>query len=229
MSVRVSSIVWDTDFPTQSMKLVALKLADNASDDGDSIYPAKDTIAEMTGCSRATVHAVIADFIHCGLLVQIEQGGTRGPGHTTLYRFDMEKLWALSAGVFEFGKDDTTCKLTVAEKKGPEIGPLDVGGVQPLDEGVQPLDKRGPAIGPKPSLNRQEPSRKRASVKPARGQRGQEPPPVAAVWIKPDTPQWTAWRAHEMRRLKRQSAPMDSKDQWMVPSEYPPVDKGARQ
>lgn len=223
MSVRVSSIVWDTDFPTQSMKLIALKLADNSSDSGDSIYPAKDTIAEMTGCSRATVHAAIAEFLHCGLLVEVRRGG-KGPGDTTQYRFDLEKLWALSAGVFAFGKD-ASGKLSVVENKGPEIGLSDELRVQPLDERVQPLDKKGPAIGPEPSLNRQEPSRVRASVRCARGKRGEEPPP-ALIPIKPETPQWTAWRAYTLRKIQKPTAPMDGREFWMVPSEFPPVDKG---
>lgn len=224
MSVRVSSIVWDTDFPTQSMKLIALKLADNSSDSGDSIYPAKDTIAEMTGCSRSTVHSVIADFCHCGVLVEVERGG-KGPGHTTHYRFDMEKLWALSAGVYSFSKDEASGKLTVIENKGPENGLLDELRVQPLDERVQPLDKKGPAIGPEPSINRQEPSRMRASVRPARAKRGEEPPP-ALIPIKPETPQWAAWRAYTLRKIRKPTAPMDGREFWMVPSEFPPVDKG---
>lgn len=223
MSVRVSSIVWDTDFPTQSMKLIALKLADNSSDSGESIYPAKDTIAEMTGCSRATVHAAIADFLHCGLLVEVRRGG-KGPGDTTQYRFDLEKLWALSAGLFEFGKDEGG-KLSIVEKKGPEIGLSDELRVQPLDLRVQPLDKKGPAIGPEPSLNRQEPSRVRASAKFARGKRD-EAPPAAVIPIKPNTPQWEAWRHHYMRKLGRATAPMDGREFWMVPSEFPSVEKG---
>ena len=62
----------------------------------------------------------------------------------------------------------------------------------------------------------------RASVRPARAKRGEDPPP-ALVPIKPDTPQWTAWRAHYLRKLGRQTAPMDGRELWMVPSEFPPV------
>ena len=192
MSVRVSTLVWDTDFPTQSMKLVALKLADNSSDNGDSIYPAKDTIARMTGCSRSTVHSVVSELIECGLLVVVQMGG-HGPGDTTQYRFDMTILRALAKGDASFERDESdTLKVILPE--GPEFGPLEGGRVQPLDVRVQPLDKKGPTIGPEPSLNRQEPSG--AKARTSLNARAPSSPKGSKRLILAQDHEWASWMAH---------------------------------
>ncbi len=228
MSVRVSSLVWDSDFPTMSAKIIALKLADNSNDEGDSIYPAKNTIARMTGCSRSTVHVVMAMFVECGLLTIVEQGG-KGPKDTTHYAFDMDLLRHLSCGNAVFAP---------AENKGPESGPLGEKGSDGWTLRVQPLDDKGPAIGPKPSKNRKEPYAQARAPEGApafalqqKGKKGlgrEEHPPAtttASIWIKPGTPQWSAWLAHEQTRAKSEWPVMRGKDQWLVPSPFPPVEK----
>ncbi|MFZ4072100.1 MAG: helix-turn-helix domain-containing protein [Caulobacterales bacterium] len=193
MSVRVSTLVWDVDFPTQSQKLVALKLADHANDDGASIYPAVNTISEQTGCGRSTVFNVLKAFVECGLLIVIEEGG-KGPKDTTVYQFNIEAL-----------RDLSECHLVLTGgaseiqfDKGPEIGPLCDLRVQLLDGRVQPLDKKGPAVGPKPSLNHQEP-KTRERAKDFQSDFEQKPAPQPArpaITLTRADVSWSSWVTH---------------------------------
>lgn len=189
MSVRVSTLVWDIDFPTQSQKLVALKLADHANDDGASIYPAVNTISEQTGCGRSTVFNVLKTFVDCGLLVVVEEGG-KGPKDTTVYQFNIDALRQLSTGHLTL----TGTANEIRFEKGPETGPFDDGRVQPVDGRVQPLDKKGPATGPKPSLNHQEPSaRERAKDFQSDLKKDQPKPARAEFVVKAGEISWHDW------------------------------------
>ena len=49
MSIKVTAMLWQVEFSEVSAKLVALKLADCASDLGDSIFPSVNTITRHTG------------------------------------------------------------------------------------------------------------------------------------------------------------------------------------
>ena len=54
MSIKVMSLVWDTDF-SATEKLVLLKLADCGNDEGESIYPSVLLIAQQTGLSERSI------------------------------------------------------------------------------------------------------------------------------------------------------------------------------
>ena len=57
MSVRIMTRVWDANFPTLPMKLIALKLADCANDEGENIYPSVGRVERDTGASSSVVRA----------------------------------------------------------------------------------------------------------------------------------------------------------------------------
>jgi biotin operon repressor len=59
MSVHYTSAAWKTRIPCHTTKLVLLKLADSANDQGVS-WPHVETIARETGISRASVFRSIA-------------------------------------------------------------------------------------------------------------------------------------------------------------------------
>lgn len=129
------STVWGIKWPSQDALLVALKLADYANDDGSSVYPARDTLADCAHCSLSTVQRVLAGFKACALLLVVKPGGN-GRGSTTEYRLNVATLEALHAGGVVFagamaGKNDAGCfNITAAgpveggENKGVTVNPL---------------------------------------------------------------------------------------------------------
>ena len=209
MSVRISALVWDADFPTQSQKLVALKLADHASDDGGNIYPAVASIAARTGCGRSTVIDVLNVFKDCGLLIEVAKR-TNAP---TIYRFHTGALKAISMGllklvgsakgiVIEETTEDATqdpesetllADAVPSPQGGPVSGPLARLGVQLVDGRVQWLDRGGPTAGPKPSLNHQEPSKSETSKIDLNKEEKPRPARPAIVIRRSDQSQWAAW------------------------------------
>jgi len=97
VSIRLMSLVWEIEFPTHAQKLVALKLADYASDSGESIFPAVNTIAKHTGSDERTVQRVLKAFRGCGILHVLKEGGS-GPKSTTQYALNVNVLVALVYG-----------------------------------------------------------------------------------------------------------------------------------
>jgi len=96
MSNIVQGMVWNVEFPNPIAKLIAVKLADWADDDGGTIFPAIGTVSKKTGVTRSTVCKWIAAMEHCGLLRVIERslGGSRTD--TTERAFDLDLLRKLS-------------------------------------------------------------------------------------------------------------------------------------
>ena len=63
------------DLPSND-KIVLLKLADVADDDGQSIYMAQDTIAKQCGCSVRTVKRIFKKYTDTGLLQMVSPAGS---------------------------------------------------------------------------------------------------------------------------------------------------------
>ena len=67
-------------------KIIALKLADHANDDGAGIYPSIDRIAREAETSRSSVERTLRAFIRDGLLVVVVPGGgRRKPTHYRMH------------------------------------------------------------------------------------------------------------------------------------------------
>ncbi len=147
MSIRLMTLVWDIPFPTQAQKLIALKLADYASDDGGSVFPARDTIADKVGCGESTVKRTLRAFRDCGLLHLIrEGGGARSSTNEWLINVQMLKALAEGECMLAGGADEL-----LVEGEVPCAEPVDVGGaiLTPLNDQGGPSKRRGgpPATG----------------------------------------------------------------------------------
>jgi hypothetical protein len=90
MSIHVISPVMRKRWGSPSRKIVAIKLADVANEDGTSIYPSIHTVASEAELSERQVQRIIDDFRKSGLLIVVRQGG--GRNRPTEYRFDLEAI-----------------------------------------------------------------------------------------------------------------------------------------
>jgi hypothetical protein len=97
------TLVWEVEFPSLAPKMVALKLADCASDQGDSIFPSVDTIERTTGCVQSTVRKWLFAMEHSGLLKVLKRSAGGAHKDTTVRAFDLGLLRRLNPTI---DKDD---------------------------------------------------------------------------------------------------------------------------
>lgn len=76
-------------FGSGNRKMVAIRLADFADDEGRGIWPSVDTIAEQCEIAPRTVQRILKDFVDEGILILKQQGGGR---KTSRYDFDLAKI-----------------------------------------------------------------------------------------------------------------------------------------
>lgn len=86
MSVHVTSWVWKQIIGDPEAKLVLLKLADQANDDGEC-WPSRRTIAAATETSISTVSRSVTYLVDRGFLTVVERARTDGGRTSNLYRF----------------------------------------------------------------------------------------------------------------------------------------------
>ncbi len=132
MSARLQGIMWDIEFGGMAPKAIAVKLADNANDDGESIFPAKATVARKVECSKRTVDRWVDTFLVTGLLFIEKHGGgrrsdetrrgeLRRTGRTSEYSLNVPLMEALAEGA------ELSFAALVAEAQAE--GKLDADGV----------------------------------------------------------------------------------------------------
>jgi hypothetical protein len=92
MSNTIQGLVWQIEFPNPIAKIIALKLADNANDDGGDIYPAVATVAHRCGVSRAAVCKWMRAMEHCGVLLVVERSAGGARTDTTERAYDVDLL-----------------------------------------------------------------------------------------------------------------------------------------
>ena len=93
MSIHLISFVFTRDFATAARKMLAVRLADHASDDGTGIYPGVPRLALECNMSERTIRRHLDDFVEMGLLILRHQGGTKGrksDGSGDVSRYDMD-------------------------------------------------------------------------------------------------------------------------------------------
>lgn len=198
------TLVWDVPFPTQSQMLIALKLADYANDDGTSIYPAKDTLAEKARCDESTVKRTLKLFRDCGLLHLVRQGGN-GPKDTNEWQLNVGLLKAVSEGRATI--EGNSKELVIGgelpaeldlEGKGGMVNPLlsTRGDSEPLRGDSAP--HKGGASDPQPTNNHHlEPSaRERAKNSISDLKNGKPQPVRSAIRVTPADPSWQHWLDH---------------------------------
>lgn len=208
MSIRLMSMVWEVQFPTQSQLLAALKLADFANDDGGSIYPSRNRLAYHCQCSETTAKVVLRCFRECGLLIVVKEGGN-GPRDTTEYCFDLDLLRALADGRCtitgggeeleivwsEAGDSSVDNPQNKGAEKGAEPAPLEAEGGGSAGLRGRNGPEKGAASRPQPISNKTtniEPSF-RASAS-AKG--GALAPALPALVIREGDTSWLTWLDH---------------------------------
>lgn len=95
MSILLMSLVWEIKFPTQTQKLVMLKMADHSSDDGMNIYPSNEVLAYQIGCDVRSIQRAIKVMDQAGVLINLHRGG-KGDGDTNQWQLNVELLMDLA-------------------------------------------------------------------------------------------------------------------------------------
>ena len=92
MSIKVMTAVFETTLPP-SEKIVALKLADHAHDDGTSVYPSAASLATYCSMSERQVWRIIKILLDKGVIILEKSGGGR---KSNLYHFSLDSHGAIS-------------------------------------------------------------------------------------------------------------------------------------
>lgn len=202
MSLALMTLVWRTEFPTQSQKLIALKLADHSNDEGGNIWPSKARVSREAGCSETTVQLTLRVFRECGILSVIAEGG-KGPGNTTKYRINVPMLEALSRKEAKIvGNADDLTVIQADPQKGSESDGIEIPwDLASRDKGSDDTEKGVGVTDPKPSLkNHKEPSTREDSKSDLKSEVQSRALPSHTITA--NDPQWEHWIVH-LRKLGR--------------------------
>ncbi|MBX9456144.1 MAG: helix-turn-helix domain-containing protein [Rhizobium sp.] len=162
MSIECSNVVWSRNFNGSSRKMVAVKLADHADDEGRGIWPSVEKIAAKCDLSCRTVQRVLSDFVREGILKVVSEGGN-GPRDTRRYDFDLAVVRALPLAVAP-ADSRAESRAVKPENKGDTVSPLaeTMGDTDGAKGDID--DKMGDTVSPKPSITIIEPSLERESA-----------------------------------------------------------------
>lgn len=179
VSGKIVGMVFDFYPGRASELLLAVKLADNAHDDGTSIYPSVRLLAELTRQSERNVQYQLKAMTTMGWLVLVRHargGGRAGDsGRPREYRIHPDWVWQYDMKAPDKGRPTWQRLDPPAQKEiGAEIAPIS------LDKWVQPEAEMGAiavaemgaiAVAPEPSLTVKEPN---TPQPPKGGERGFE-------------------------------------------------------
>lgn len=96
MSIAIMSQLFKAHLGSTNRKMLAVRLADFADDDGKGIWPTVGRLARETELSERTVQRLLSEFVDEGLLIVRKKGGWK-PGEGTRYDFNMSVLGRLQA------------------------------------------------------------------------------------------------------------------------------------
>jgi hypothetical protein len=142
MSIQVIASVLPKRWGSPSRKIVALKLADVAREDGTKIYPSIATVAAESELSERQVQRVMDEFRKEGLLVITRKGG--GRFKTTEYRFDMAAIECLPDA-----RPMPEGEVISLVRKGDMVSPF-ADGTRARKGDTQ--SQKGDMVSPNPSL-----------------------------------------------------------------------------
>lgn len=137
MSIKVMTAVFDRYPNGGGEMLLALALADHASDDGTRVFPSVSALAEKTRQSERTVQYQLRRMQEMGWLVLVG-AGNGGRSMTSEYRISLEWIKGAEIAPFKKGASD------------------DIKGANDDTKGCNPQQKRVQPIAP--ANNRHEPS-----------------------------------------------------------------------
>lgn len=188
--------VWKVPFPTSTQMVIALKLADHAKDDGADIFPGRSSLAARARCSESTVKTTLKLLREAGILIVVEEGGTKGPHHTTRYQMNVPLLEAIAKGDLDLSGSSDSLKIEWSEdsgKRGSKFDPLEFYPGSRLSTPGQPAVATRVASPPQTITNHKEPS-KRASAQSCNSNFGSEGGRMAiALSQSSDPAEWKAW------------------------------------
>lgn len=105
MTIRAMNWAWGVDLPP-AMKLVLLKLADRANDDGEC-WPGMDVVAEACGVSKASMIRYIQKMEEMGVLSVERRKSEEGKQQTNVYRLNMDYVPGVN---LQPGEGEPGCK-----------------------------------------------------------------------------------------------------------------------
>lgn len=229
MSIRLMSVVWEITFPTQAQKLIALKLADYASDTGNSVYPSNESLAKRAGCDERTVQRTLKAFRECGILRLVRQGGG-GPKDTNEWRLNVRLLVTLSTGKATIvgGSKDIEIQGDVAvDDMDDTVSPIESTRVTPEPVRVTPVSAKGDTSVTQSVTNHQLDSSTRASAREGSKSNFESEGSRVAITLTRDhdLSSWQAWVAWLQQRGRSDLAELaEAAGKITAPSRFPKAD-----
>jgi hypothetical protein len=146
MANALMSLVFEVTFPSATQKLVALKMADAASDDGSGIWVSIAELArQANGAAPRQVQYCIKALEGCELIKREKHGG-RGAKSTNVWSMNVDLLCQLAMqDVLLQGKFDTIEVVEPVESEGANIAPHVRARVQRTAIRVQSTTDKGDA------------------------------------------------------------------------------------
>jgi DNA-binding MarR family transcriptional regulator len=125
MTIRAMNWAWEVKLPP-ALKLVLLKLADRANDDGEC-WPGQASVADACGIGERTLVRHIATLEEMGLLRKERRYGDSGKRATNMYILDLDGSLSANLAHGLSAKSCTNHVPTVAltYKEEPTIEPTD--------------------------------------------------------------------------------------------------------
>lgn len=137
MSIKVATLTWAHRGLDATAKLVLLRLADFAADDGANVFPTVDRVAEDTSLSERAVRTALRRLEEAGALVLVAREDS-GRHRAREYRINLDFL-----------ARGTTCRAA------PDAGRHEEPGGTTFQSGGHDVPERGAPDAPKPSSNHQ--------------------------------------------------------------------------
>lgn len=158
MSVHVSSMVWRADIP-MTKKIVLLKFADHASDDGSNVYPSQKRVATECGCTDRHVRSVEEWAVEQGILIHETWKTKRGK-----FRFDLTVLVKMELrdgdeirNAVPENRNDVP-ESTVQKRNDVPVPEIEDRNVVPPNRNTVPLDRNVVPVIKNHQLTTNEPS-----------------------------------------------------------------------
>lgn len=146
MSVKVMTAVFDRYPNGGGEMLLALALADHASDDGTRVYPSVKALAEKTRQSERTIQYQLRRMEEMGWLILVCHGNG-GRSKTSEYRISLDWIKGADIAPFKKGATDDT-KGATDDTKGCNPRQERVQQVAPANNRQEPLkNHQGTVIG----------------------------------------------------------------------------------